>query len=819
MRRRKSLLRWVSVWLLFSILGVGFLGGVGLAVRAAPKQQIATSIVISEFRFRGPNGGNDEFIELYNPTNAQADMSDWRIWGSNNSGGTGSSPRYIFPANTILQSGQYYLVTNNSTSGYSGSVAGDGTYGTGITDDGGIALTLPDNTTIVDAVGLSSGSAFIEGTPLASLGSSNQDRSYERKVGGTSGSCVDTNDNSSDFQMRAPSNPQNLSSPTTTCGYLPGSIIINEVAWMGTLASSDDEWMELYNPGSSSVDLRNWRLVADDGSPDIVISNIPPNRNTVIPARGYLLLERGYDNVVKDVDADQIYFGELDDSNEILRLRAPDGTIVDTANSDGGAWPAGTVSPNGSMERMGVITDAPLAWVTNVNAASWTHTDASGQLIHGTPGGANWGYTVTHTPIPTSTFTPSPTVTPAPTAPLTVVISEVAWAGTKASSDDEWIELYNPTTKDVNLTNWNLRSSDGSPNIKAEFKDIVIGAGDYLLLERTDDDVTDVPADVIYTGSLSNSGEILRLYDPNGYLVDTANSNGGAWPAGISSTFSSMQRSVIATDSDYTWVTYDATKDTAATKDKDASGNNINGTPRRANTPFNVTPTPTPRSSSSSSGGSSGSSGEVVLTPVLGISEFLPRPGHDWNNDGVVNVSDEFIEIINAGRIDVNLRSYRLDDEANLGSPPYTLPDLTLKPDERAVFYGSETGILLNDSGDTVRLLQGSTVIDAYTYGVVAYPDQSWCRLPDRMGYWNHPCFPTPNNPNALTGTVPLPPGGSTSYQPPVCLLPDNTPEEFVYAECEAGGNGIWNRQYWDEADASKQLMLNEPPKWETIFK
>ena len=209
----------------------------------------------------------------------------------------------------------------------------------------------------------------------------------------------------------------------------------------------------------------------------------------------------------------------------------------------------------------------------------------------------------------------------------------------------------------------------------------------------------------------------------------------------------------------------------------------------------------------------------MVLTPILGISEFLPRPGYDWNNDGVVDVRDEFIEIINAGRIDVNLSAYRLDDEANLGSSPYTLPNLTLKPDERAVFYGSETGILLSDAGDSVRLLRGSTVIDAYTYGVVAYPDQSWCRVPDRLGYWNHPCFPTPNNPNALTGTTPLPSSGPTGYRPPVCLLPDTTPKVFVYAECEAGGAGIWSRQFWDDADASAPLKLDEPQKWETVFK
>jgi hypothetical protein len=780
------------------MLGVGFLGGVGLAVHAAPRRANALDVIINEVAWGGTSASSGgEWIELFNTTSSDIDLSGWQIVIQD-----GPPPPISIPSGIIAANGYFLLERVESAVN---NIPADYEYGgSNLLSDSGEILELRDSTNnLIDTANDENG-----GTWPAGSGAPNYYSMERIGVSPDADANWASNDGVTRNGLDANGNPINgtpIQRNSVSSPYMPGMLIINEVAWMGTLASSDDEWMELYNPGSSSIDLQNWRLVADDGSPDIVL-------NGTISAGGYFLLERAYDNVVTDVTADQIYFGELEDSNEILRLRAPDGTIVDTANSDGGAWPAGTISPNGSMERMGAITDAPLAWVTNVNVASWTHTDAADHLIHGTPGEANWGLNVTHTPLP------SPTPTPLPTDPLTVVISEVAWAGTQSSSSDEWIELYNPTTKDVDLTDWNLRSSDGSPNIEAEFDGIIIEAGDYLLLESRED-ATDVTADVIYSGTLSNYGEILRLYDPNGYLVDTANSNGGYWPAGTASTFSSMQRSVIATDSDYTWVTYDASKDTAATKDKDASGYDIKGTPRRANTPFNVTPTPTPRSSSSSGGSSSSSGGTVVLTPVLGISEFLPRPGHDWNNDGVVDVLDEFIEIINAGRIDVNLSAYRLDDEANLGSSPYTLPNITLKPDERAVFYGSETGILLNDSGDTVRLLRGSTVIDAYTYGVVGYPDQSWCRLPDRMGYWNHPCFPTPNNPNALTGTAPLPPESQTSYQPPVCLLPDNTPEEFVYAECEAGGNGIWNRQYWDKADASKQLKLDEPRKWETIFK
>ena len=183
-----------------------------------------------------------------------------------------------------------------------------------------------------------------------------------------------------------------------------------------------------------------------------------------------------------------------------------------------------------------------------------------------------------------------------------------------------------------------------------------------------------------------------------------------------------------------------------------------------------------------------------------------------------MDVYDEFIEIINAGQIDVDLSAYKVDDEQDLGSSPYTLSDITLKPGERAVFYAAETGILLSDAGDTVRLLKGSTVVDAHTYNVVRYPDQAWCRIPDRLGYWNDPCFPTPGNPNALTGTFPLPPGPSTGYRVPVCLLPDTTPDEFVYAECEAGGDGIWNRLYWDGTGFIEWMLPEEMQKWETVL-
>lgn len=41
----------------------------------APAVASSNDVVISEFRFHGPTGGNDEFVELRNASNATVDIS------------------------------------------------------------------------------------------------------------------------------------------------------------------------------------------------------------------------------------------------------------------------------------------------------------------------------------------------------------------------------------------------------------------------------------------------------------------------------------------------------------------------------------------------------------------------------------------------------------------------------------------------------------------------------------------------------------------------------------------------------------------------
>ena len=126
-----------------------------------------------------------------------------------------------------------------------------------------------------------------------------------------------------------------------------------------------------------------------------------------------------------------------------------------------------------------------------------------------------------------------------------VVFSEIAWAGTSASTltaaahgpetaGDEWLELRNTTARTIDLTGWTLTAADGTPSITLRGRIPPYG---FYLLDRTDDDSAPAAsADQIYTGALANTGEDLTLSD-GVTPIDRVD----AWYAGDTA-FRTMQR-------------------------------------------------------------------------------------------------------------------------------------------------------------------------------------------------------------------------------------------------------------------------------------
>src|SRR3989344_7132323 len=71
----------------------------------------------------------------------------------------------------------------------------------------------------------------------------------------------------------------------------------------------------------------------------------------------------------------------------------------------------------------------------------------------------------TSSPLPQATPTPAPKPSPNIKTTGKVVINEIAWAGTVASANDEWLELYNTENYDINLSGWTLKAENGTPDI------------------------------------------------------------------------------------------------------------------------------------------------------------------------------------------------------------------------------------------------------------------------------------------------------------------------------------------------------------------
>ncbi|HEY5973197.1 MAG TPA: lamin tail domain-containing protein, partial [Geobacteraceae bacterium] len=225
MNRSTSLARGILTTILLA--GVcAALAAPAFYASSAPASQLAASpsgVVISEFRARGPDGGADELIELYNSSPDPVDISGWSLWQSNATGGPPNSLKdadgnAAFPAGTILRPGQHFLAANDNA--YNGAVQADWAYTTGqITNNGGIALKNAAGQ-IEDATGMSDQvfTGYVEGTPLSPLPTPDEDQSYERKPLGGDNDCTDTNDNAADFLRIVPSDPQNTSSDLWLCG-------------------------------------------------------------------------------------------------------------------------------------------------------------------------------------------------------------------------------------------------------------------------------------------------------------------------------------------------------------------------------------------------------------------------------------------------------------------------------------------------------------------------------------------------------------------------------------------------------------------------
>jgi hypothetical protein len=211
------------------------------------------ALLISEFRLRGPNGANDEFIEIYNGSGADHTVASVSGTGYGIAASDGVT-RCVIPNGTVIPNRGHYLCANSIGYSLASYPAGNGvtatadaTYVTDIPDNAGIALFNNSSGGAaysignrIDAVGSSTeaNTIYREGTGYPALLVTSINYSFYRDNCGKSGSIssaapctsggllVDANNNATDFILVDPTalltpagqrlgspGPENLSGP------------------------------------------------------------------------------------------------------------------------------------------------------------------------------------------------------------------------------------------------------------------------------------------------------------------------------------------------------------------------------------------------------------------------------------------------------------------------------------------------------------------------------------------------------------------------------------------------------------------------------
>lgn len=290
-------------------------------------------------------------------------------------------------------------------------------------------------------------------------------------------------------------------------------VIINEIAWMGTPESSNNEWIELKNISNQEIDLNNWQLI--DKAEQIKI-NFSFLVNTKIKPGQFLILERTSDNTLPNLKADLIYVGALSNSEEGLRLFDKNCNLIDEVLANP-SWPAGDSKTRKTAERKNDLT-----WQTSFNSSGTPKNENSTGSSNSGGGGRGTSNLINQTEQPKQTTTQN------------ILISEIQIS----PSDQRFIELYNPNNFDIDLTGYYLQrktstgSSWNSLVSKTNFESKKIKAKSFFLISRFASNKSDI---ILENLTLTNSNSI-QLKDNNGNVIDligwgdTLNCNGSCAP-------------------------------------------------------------------------------------------------------------------------------------------------------------------------------------------------------------------------------------------------------------------------------------------------
>jgi hypothetical protein len=309
------------------------------------------NVVINEILPHSENPAVPQFIELYNHSTNSVDISGCILTDDP------TTNKFVIPSGTVIGPTGFISFTQ-SQFGFTLNGAGETLY-----------FIKPDNSRVLAAV---------------QFGAQADGVSYGR--------CPD---GANDFYAFTTNTPG-----TNNSTILIGDIVINELMYDPISGNDDDQYIELYNKGTNTVNLDGWQFVSG------VTFTFP---NVSIAPNGYLVVADNMTNLfakypnLNTANTVGNYSGKLSHDGELLELAQPEtlyGTNTIYIEEDevtygtGGRWGEWSSGGGSSLELIDPHSNHRLAanWTdsNDTSKSVWTNITRTGTLDNG----ANYGSSI-----------------------------------------------------------------------------------------------------------------------------------------------------------------------------------------------------------------------------------------------------------------------------------------------------------------------------------------------------------------------------------------------------------------------------------------
>jgi len=431
------------------------------------------NLVITEIMYNSP-GDDEEWIEIYNNGTTTVDMGGFKILDD-----VATHTPITLPAGSMIAPGDYFTVENGTVGNFPfvPDYDGSGSFNFGnTTDQVKLYNTYGE---LIDSVNYTDSAPW----PTAPDGG-----------GATLTFCDPSQDNSVATYWTASTEPfvtlqgtTILATPGSGCYISSDNVLITEIMYNPPDGGNDTlEFIELYNKGSVSVNLKDWYFSKGITYtfPDI----------TLAPGAYYLLGRNALSmQYTFGVNCAQWTDGFLDDFGEPIVLKDGIGQVKDSVYYlPVSPWPTTPNNQGPSLTLCDPSLDNSLGenWSASANQVA---TNGVGEPIYASPGsncssGAN------------------------------IAITEIMYNPPETGTDTlEFIELYN-LGNTINLEGFYFSSG-----VDFIFPSVTLNNGEYLLVAANSSAIQHTfnkTALQWTSGGLNNTGEALTLKDVYGNIID-----------------------------------------------------------------------------------------------------------------------------------------------------------------------------------------------------------------------------------------------------------------------------------------------------------